>query len=252
MNSAFLNGPTEGRDVFIPMDYIIGGTSRVGHGWRMLMECLAAGRSISLPASSIGGMKLAARTSGAYARVRKQFKMPIGRFEGVEEPMARIGAHTYMVDAARQFTALAVDLGEKPSVVSAIIKIPRHRARPHRHQRRDGRAWRQGHLSRAGQLSGALLPADADRHHRRRREHPDPHADDLRPGGDPLHPYVLKEIAATQDHNHQRALKQFDEALFGHISFAVSNAVRSFVHGLTGGRGIHTRRASIRGVTSRS
>ncbi|HEX5338039.1 MAG TPA: acyl-CoA dehydrogenase, partial [Gallionella sp.] len=122
LNSAFLNGPTQGADVFIPMDYLIGGTMRVGQGWRMLMECLAAGRSISLPASSIGGMKLAARTCGAYGRVREQFKTPIGKFEGVEEPLARIGAHTYMVDAARRFTALAVDLGEKPSVISAIIK----------------------------------------------------------------------------------------------------------------------------------
>ena len=112
LNSAFLNGPTQGVDVFIPLDYIIGGVERVGQGWRMLMECLAAGRSISLPASSIGGMKLAARTCGAYCRVRKQFNMPIGKFEGVEEPLARIAAHTYMVDAARKFTALALDLGD--------------------------------------------------------------------------------------------------------------------------------------------
>ncbi|PIX05467.1 MAG: acyl-CoA dehydrogenase, partial [Gallionellales bacterium CG_4_8_14_3_um_filter_54_18] len=122
LNSAFLNGPTQGQDVFVPLDYLIGGIEHVGQGWRMLMECLAAGRSISLPASSVGAMKLAARTCGAYSRVRKQFNLPIGKFEGVEEPLARIGAHTYMVDAARKFTALAVDLGEKPSVISAIIK----------------------------------------------------------------------------------------------------------------------------------
>ena len=122
LNSAFLNGPTQGVEVFVPLEYIIGGVERVGQGWRMLMECLAAGRSISLPASSIGGMKLAARACGAYCRVRKQFNLPIGRFEGVEEPLARIAAHTYMVDAARKFTALAVDMGEKPSVISAIIK----------------------------------------------------------------------------------------------------------------------------------
>ena len=122
LNSAFLNGPTTGKDVFIPMDYIIGGTMRIGQGWRMLMECLAAGRSISLPASATGGSKLAARTSGAYCRVRKQFHVPVGKFEGVEEALARIGGNLYVMDAARTMTAQAVDLGGKPSVISAIVK----------------------------------------------------------------------------------------------------------------------------------
>jgi acyl-CoA dehydrogenase len=239
LNSAFLNGPTEGRDVFIPMDYIIGGTSRVGQGWRMLMECLAAGRSISLPASSIGAMKLAARTSGAYARVRKQFKMPIGKFEGVEEPMARIGAHTYMVDAARQFTALAVDLGEKPSVVSAIIKY--HATERGRIVINDAMDVHGGkgiclgpdnYLGRFYQQTPIGITVEGANILTRTLMI-------FGQGAIRSHPYVLKEIAATQDHNHQRALKQFDEALFGHISFAMSNAVRSFVHGLTGGRGIH-------------
>ena len=122
LNSSFQNGPTQGKDVFIPMDYIIGGAPRIGQGWRMLMECLAAGRSISLPASATGSIKLAARTSGAYGRVRKQFKMPVGKFEGVEEALARIAGNLYVMDAARVLTAQAVDLGEKPSVISAIVK----------------------------------------------------------------------------------------------------------------------------------
>ncbi|MGC2165249.1 MAG: acyl-CoA dehydrogenase [Gallionella sp.] len=238
LNSAFLNGPTQGNDVFIPMNYIIGGTSRVGQGWRMLMECLAAGRSISLPASSIGAMKLSARTTGAYSRVRKQFKVPIGKFEGVEEPLARIGAHTYMVDAARKFTALAVDLGEKPSVVSAIIKYhATERGRVVINDAMDvhggkgiclgpdnylGRFYQQAPIGitveGANILTRTLMIFGQ--------------------GAIRSHPYVLKEIAATHDHDSSRGLRQFDEALFAHISFALSNAARSFVLGLTGGRGI--------------
>jgi acyl-CoA dehydrogenase len=122
LNAMFMNGPTRGKDVFMPLDYVIGGPAMVGQGWRMLMECLAAGRSISLPSSNTGMAQLTARTVGAYARVRSQFKMAIGRFEGVEEPLTRIGAYTYMMDAVRKMTAGAIDLGEKPSVVSAIAK----------------------------------------------------------------------------------------------------------------------------------
>ena len=238
LNSAFMNGPTQGKDVFVPMDCIIGGTSRVGHGWRMLMECLAAGRSISLPASSIGGMKLAARTSGAYARVRKQFKTPIGKFEGVEEPLARIGAHTYMIDAARRFTALAVDLGEKPSVISAIVKY--HATERGRIVINDAMDVHGGkgiclgpdnYLARAYQQTPIGITVEGANILTRSMII-------FGQGAIRSHPYVLKEIAAAHDQNHQRALHQFDEALFGHISFALSNAARSFVFGLTNGRGI--------------
>jgi acyl-CoA dehydrogenase len=220
------------------MDYIIGGTSRVGQGWRMLMECLAAGRSISLPASSVGSMKVAARSCGAYARVRKQFKTPIGKFEGVEEPMARIGGHTYMVDAARRLTALAIDLGEKPSVISAIIKYhATERGRIVINDAMDvhggkgiclgpdnylGRFYQQAPIGitveGANILTRTLMIFGQ--------------------GAIRSHPYVLKEVAATREPDHQRALHQFDEALFGHISFALGNAARSFVFSLTGGRGI--------------
>ena len=112
LNAVFQNGPNSGQDVFMPLDWIIGGPAMAGHGWRMLMECLAAGRSISLPSSNTGMAKLAVRATGGYARVRSQFKTAIGKFEGIEEPLARMGGYTYMMDAARTMTAGAIDLGE--------------------------------------------------------------------------------------------------------------------------------------------
>ena len=238
LNSAFLNGPTQGKEVFVPMDCIIGGIPRIGQGWRMLMECLAAGRSISLPASSIGGMKLAARTSGAYSRVRKQFKMPIGKFEGVEEPLARIGAYTYMIDAARQFTALAVDLGEKPSVISAIVKYhATERGRTVINDAMDVHGGKgiclgpENYLGRGYELAPVTITVEGANILTRSMII-------FGQGAIRSHPYVLKEIAAAHDRNHQRALHQFDEALFGHISFALGNAARSLVFALSNGRGI--------------
>src|SRR5690606_17246073 len=122
LDAMFMNGPTRGRDVFMPLCFIIGGPAMAGQGWRMLMECLAAGRSISLPASYAGMAQLTARTVGAYSAVRDQFRTRIHHFEGVIEPLARIGANTYLMDAVRSMTAGAVDLGEKPAVLSAIAK----------------------------------------------------------------------------------------------------------------------------------
>src|SRR2546426_173665 len=122
LNAVFQNGPNSGKDVFMPLDWIIGGPEYAGKGWMMLMACLAAGRSISLPTSSVGGVKALTRFTGAYARVRAQFKTPIGKLEGVEEALGRIAAHCYMMDATRIMTAGAVDLGEKPAVLSAIAK----------------------------------------------------------------------------------------------------------------------------------
>jgi acyl-CoA dehydrogenase len=122
MGVPFHNGPIVGRDVFVPVDAVIGGIAGAGNGWRMLMESLAQGRSISLPAVSVGGAQLATRLVGAYATVREQFDTPIGRFEGIEEPLARIGGMTYLMTAAQRLTCGALDLGEKPSVISAIVK----------------------------------------------------------------------------------------------------------------------------------
>ncbi len=122
LNAAFQNGPNYGLDVFIPMDWIIGGQARIGQGWRMLMESLAAGRGISLPAAAAGVAKMATRSSGAYARIREQFGLEIGKFEGIEEALARIGGLTYLLDAGAGLMTSALALGEKPAVMSAIVK----------------------------------------------------------------------------------------------------------------------------------
>lgn len=122
LNTAFLNGPTQGKDVFIPLDYLIGGAELAGSGWKMLMECLSAGRAISLPSSALGGTQAACLASGAYARVRKQFNQPIGKFEGITAVLARIVRNTYIVDAALTMTAAIIDQGAKPAIAGAILK----------------------------------------------------------------------------------------------------------------------------------
>ena len=119
---AFMNGPTRGEDIFIPMDWLIGGADYAGKGWRMLVECLSAGRGISLPALGTAIGHLTSRTTGAYGYVRKQFGMSIGKFEGVADAMARIGGMTYMLEAARTLTTTSLDMGEKPGIVTAIAK----------------------------------------------------------------------------------------------------------------------------------
>jgi acyl-CoA dehydrogenase len=234
LNIAFQNGPNWGKDVFIPLEWIIGGRERVGQGWRMLMESLAAGRSISLPALSAGAGKLAARATGAYARIRKQFKLPIGKFEAVEEVLGRIAGYTYMMDAARTLTAGAVDLGEKPSVASAIVKyqLTEH-MRKIVNDAMDvqggsgiclgprnilGRVYQALPISitveGANLLTRALIIYGQ--------------------GAVRCHPYVLMELHALADKDAARAVKNFDRAIFGHIGFTLSNAVRAFWLGLTG------------------
>lgn len=238
LNSAFQNGPTSGKDVFIPLDYIIGGQERIGQGWRMLMECLAAGRSISLPASATGGTKLAVRSSGAYSRVRKQFKLPIGKFEGVEEALARIGGNAYMMDAARRLTAQAVDMGEKPSVISAIVKYHcTERGRIVINDAMDvhggkgicmgpdnylGRNYQQAPIGITVEGANILTRSMII----------------FGQGAIRSHPYVLKEIQAAHDTDPERAVQNFDAALIGHVTFSMSNAARALVFGLIGGYGI--------------
>jgi len=218
------------------MDYIIGGMPRIGQGWRMLMDCLSVGRSISLPASAVGGAKLAARSSGAYCRVRKQFHLPVGKFEGVEEALARIGGHTYVMDAARRMTALAVDLHEKPAVVSAIAKY---------HCTERGRIVINDAMDVHGGKGICLGPGN----YLARMYQQTPIGITVEganiltrslmifgQGAIRAHPYVLKEMQAAHDQNAARALEAFDAAFFGHISFSLSNAVRSFLYALSGGR----------------
>lgn len=230
LNAAFHNGPTRGKEVFMPLEFIIGGPAMAGQGWRMLMECLAAGRSISLPSSNTGMAKLTARAVGAYARVRSQFKMAVGKFEGVEEALTRIGAYTYMMDATRVMTAGAVDLGEKPSVVSAIAKYHvTERARKVVNDGMDviggkgiclgpsnflGRAYQQIPIGitveGANILTRSLIIFGQ--------------------GAIRCHPFVLAEMQSAQKND----LVAFDKALFGHMGFSVGNGIRALVMGLTG------------------
>ena len=234
LNAVFQNGPTTGRDVFVPIDWIIGGPALAGHGWRMLMESLAAGRSISLPSTSCGYAKLAVRTTGAYARVRSQFKTAIGKFEGVEEALARMGGNLYMMDAVRILTASAVDMGEKPSVISAIAKYHlTERGRIVVNDAMDvlggkdiclgpnnfmGRAYQQ--LPVAITVEGANILTRS--------------LIIFGQGAIRCHPYVLAEINAARETDRVKAARDFDAALFGHVRFAIANCARAFVLGITG------------------
>ncbi|MGB2903790.1 MAG: acyl-CoA dehydrogenase [Candidatus Dechloromonas phosphoritropha] len=234
LNAMFMNGPTRGKDVFMPLDYIIGGPKMAGQGWRMLMECLAAGRSISLPSSNAGMAQMTARAVGGYARVRSQFKMAVGKFEGVEEALTRIGAYTYMMDATRTMTAGAVDLGEKPSVVSAIAKYHvTERARQVVNDGMDivggkgiclgpsnfiGRAYQQIPIGitveGANILTRSLIVFGQ--------------------GAIRCHPYLLPEMQAAQNKDVRQGLVDFDKALWGHVGYTIKNGFRALWLGMTG------------------
>ncbi|MFH0264737.1 acyl-CoA dehydrogenase FadE [Vibrio rumoiensis] len=236
LNVPFQNGPTQGNDIFVPLDYIIGGPEMAGQGWRMLVECLSVGRGITLPSNSTGGTKTAALATGAYARIRRQFKQPIGHMEGIEEPLARLAGNAYVMDAASQLTVAGIDLGEKPSVISAIVKY--HCT--HRGQRAlidamdiaGGKGVCMGpanFLARGYQGAPIAITVEG--------------ANILTrsmiiygQGAIRCHPYVLEEMEAAHS-TEKNALARFDAAVFGHIGFSMSNAVRSFWLGLTDGRG---------------
>ena len=233
LNAVFMNGPNWGKDVFIPVDYIIGGVDYVGQGWKMLMNCLAAGRSISLPANGTGIAKMCALTTGAYGRVRTQFKTSVGRFEGVEEAIARIGGNTYLMEAARVMTAGAVDLGEKPSVVSAIVKY--HLTELGRAVMNDAMDVHGGkgicmgpnnYLARAYQSIPIAITVEGANILTRSMII-------FGQGAIRGHPYVLKEIGATREKDAAKALVDFDGAFFGHVSFVASNFARTLWMGLT-------------------
>src|SRR5262249_46224904 len=233
LNAAFMNGPNWGRDVFIPMDWVVGGKAYVGQGWRMLMECLAAGRAISLPSSTTGGAKTAARTTGAYSRVRSQFRVPIGRFEGVEEALARMGGNVYAMEAARVLTAGAVDLGEKPAVVSAIVKYHcTERARQVINDAMDvhgGKAICLGpnnYLGHGYQQTPISITVEGANILTRSMII-------FGQGAIRCHPYVLREIAATKEADSSAASRAFDAALWGHVSHVLSNAARAFWLGIS-------------------
>ena len=231
-----MNGPNQGTDVFVPMDWIIGGQQQVGQGWKMLMDCLSVGRAISLPALGTGAGKMASRTTGAYARVRKQFRTPIGRFEGIEESLARIAGTTYRMDAGRCLTASALDAGEKPSVLSAILKYQNTEGmRVAINDAMDVHAGKGVCRGRSNYLTGvydtipvAVTVEGANILTRSMII--------FGQGAIRCHPYVLDEMRAAANPDRESALRDFDDALFRHVGFTVSNLARAFVLGLTGAR----------------
>ncbi|MGR9088819.1 MAG: acyl-CoA dehydrogenase [Gammaproteobacteria bacterium] len=236
LDSAFQNGPNWGKDVFIPMDWVIGGVEQVGNGWKMLMQCLATGRGISLPALSAGAGKFTCRNTGAYARIRKQFNLAIGEFEGVEEALARMAGETYIVDAARKITAAALDHGEQPSVASAIIKY--ELTERMRRIVNDGMDIQGGsgiclgprnYLGRLYQVIPISITVEGANILTRTMMI-------FGQGAVRCHPYLQQEMDALQSDAPKRALAQFDDILFRHIGFVLHNFAAGFWLGLTDAR----------------
>jgi acyl-CoA dehydrogenase len=236
LNCTFQNGPVKGEGVFLPLSQLIGGEDYIGQGWRMLVECLSVGRAITLPSTASGGMQMGALVTGAYARIRKQFGLSIGRFEGVEEALARIAGYAYAGSALSQATAAAVDRGEKPAVPSAIAKY--HCTELAREVARDTMDVHGGkgvilgpknYLGRAWQAAPIAITVEGANIMTRSLMI-------FGQGAIRCHPWVLKEMQAAQHPEASTRLKEFDRALFGHIGFAVSNAVRSLWFGLTAAR----------------
>ncbi len=232
----FQNGPNSGTDVFIPMDQVIGGQDRIGQGWKMLVSALAAGRGVSLPSLSVSGAKTAARTTGAYARIRKQFGIPVGQFEGVQEALGHIAAQAYAMEAARRTTTLALDLGEKPAVLTAIIKAQAtERLRSVINDAMDihgGKAICDGPRNYLGNIYRAIPVAITV-------EGANILTRSLMifgQGAIRCHPHILKEMEAAHDPDQDAGVKAFDTEVIRHIGFQAGTVVRTFFHALTGAR----------------
>lgn len=232
---AFQNGPVRGKGVFVPLDHVLGGRDEIGQGWKMLMGALAAGRGISLPSMSCAGASVAAYTSGSYARVREQFGLSIGHFEGVREPLARLAANAYLVDAARTFTAAAIDAGEKPAVVSAIMKY-------HATER-----LRQA-VNDAMDIHGGKSIIEGPRNYLITAYKSLPVAITVEganiltrsliifgQGSIRCHPYLLTEMEAVRNPDAEAGLEAFDKAFFAHIGHDIVTFARSFWYGVTFG-----------------
>ena len=227
----FINSPIYGKDVVVSVDQIIGGPEGAGKGWQMLMECLAAGRSISLPSQAAGGTKAVNRIVGTYAQIRHQFGMPIGNFEGVKDPIARIGASAYLMEAARVFTAAAVDSGIKPAVVSAIVKY--HSTELSRKLMND-----------AMDVLGGAAISEGSKNTLARKYIASPISITVEganiltrtmiifgQGAIRCHPYAYKEVLALENND----LNAFDSAFSGHVAHIFQNMSRSLVLSLTRG-----------------
>ena len=236
LHSPFPNGPTRGHDVIVPIDAIIGGVEMAGHGWRMLMECLAAGRGISLPSMVTGGSRMAALATGAYSRIRQQFHMPVAKFGGIEEALTIIAGNAYAMEATRVFTVSTLDQGARPAVASAIAKYhTTEMARSAVIKAMDvhgGKGICMGPSNYLAQgyieLPVSITVEGANILTRSMII--------FGQGAVRCHPYVLPEMLAAMNPDPSAALKSFDKAIFGHLGFMVSNKVRAFVLGLTNGR----------------
>jgi len=233
MNMAFMNGTTYGKDVFIPIDWIIGGPDYAGRGWRMLVECLSAGRGISLPALATATGHLATRMTGAYSYVRQQFGMAIGKFEGVQESLGRIGAYTYSLEAMRVMTAGAIDLNLSPSVVTAIAKY--HMTEMSRTLLNDAFDIHSGRAIQVGPKNylahgymGIPISITVEGANILTRN-----LMIFGQGATRCHPYVLQELEAAANPNAEEGLQQFDSLLIKHISFALGNTFGALWQGLT-------------------
>lgn len=235
MGLAFLNGPTRGRDVFIPMSWLIGGAEYAGKGWKMLVECLSAGRGISLPALGAACGHTCTRMTGAYAFIRRQFGLPIGQFEGVQEALGRIGGLTYQLEAARCLTTAALDQGQSPAVVTAIAKY--HMTEMARTVMNDAMDIHAGKAIQMGPknylahaycgIPVAITVEGANILTRNLMI--------FGQGATRCHPFVLQEMAAAVEPDTQKALNDFDSLLMRHVGYTLKNAGMSLVHGLTGG-----------------
>ncbi|WP_394144623.1 acyl-CoA dehydrogenase [Vibrio atypicus] len=245
---AFMNGPTRGNDVFIPMEWLIGGQDYAGKGWRMLVECLSAGRGISLPALGTAMGHLTARTTGAYAYVRKQFGMSIGKFEGVAEALGRIGGLTYLLEASRTLTTTSLDLKEKPGIVTAIAKYHMtEMARTILDDSMDihsGRAIQDGPMNYlAAPYLGIPVAITVEGANILTRN-----LMIFGQGATRCHPYVLKEMEAAANPDEKQGAKEFDDLLFKHIGHAMKNTFGAFGAALTGSRFI---KANMSGPTQK-
>lgn len=231
----FQNGPLYGKDVFIPLDWVLGGKEQVGEGWKMLMTALAAGRGISLPSQSASSAVLCARATGAYARVRKQFNVPIGQFEGIREHLADLAANAYLIDAARRLTVAALDEGHRPSVISAIMKF-------HATER-----MRQS-IEKAMDVHGGKTIIEGPRNYMGGQYRSVPIGITVEganiltrnlmifgQGAIRSHPFMLKELLALSEEDKEKGLDEFDRNFWGHAGHAFKNAFRSFVRGWSGG-----------------
>lgn len=238
MTLAFMNGPIRGKDVFMPLHMIVGGAKGAGRGWRMLMECLALGRGISLPSLATAANQLSFRATSAYAQVRRQFKQAIGNFEGVANGLAKIGGFTYLAEATRVFTASAVDVGQRPSIASAIAKFHlTELARVSVNLAMDihgGRAIQQGPRNYLAGIYNAIpISITVEGANILTRN-----LIIFGQGVVRCHPYLADEMQAVQGPETKEQLKKFDKLFLKHIGFTLSRLVRTFLYGLTGGRWI--------------